>query len=575
VGVGLGRNGVPDVLAAPTPRLAGNVSADVVIVGAGLAGLSAARQIKQRNATLSVIVLEARDRVGGRTLNHSLGIGSKVIEVGGQWVGPLPGQPSNNAQAFDPTPQSEIYNLATAMGVATYPTFNAGSTLDYSQGHLTAYVPGPAPFNRIPASNPSAANAGFAENTIDTMASPKNPPFGSNFNPAAPYSHPMAEAWDSQTFETWMQQNLAPPNQAVNSAAYELINLGIEAVFAAEPRDLSLLHVLFYVASAGSFENLVNTAGGAQDSRFVGGSQQISINLANDLAGKGVQVFLSSPVRRVAHSGGQVQALGDGFAVTAKRMIMAIPPTLTGRIVYQPLLSQLDGDGGFRDQLVQRLPQGNTIKVQAVYQRPFWRDQGYNGQVTSDSTLCRVTFDNTPYPDDGTPNNYPGVLIGFIEGDDARKFGQMTRAQRRSGVLNSFSTYFGSQALSPISVPGAPDGYVEMPWAEEEFTGGCYGAFFPTGVWTSYGQDVAGNNTLRKPIGLIHWAGTETASVWMGYMDGAVRSGYRAGDEVVLALAQPVVSESPLVPLLPLTAATGMAALAWRRRARPDEPPLG
>ncbi|MFN2463651.1 MAG: flavin monoamine oxidase family protein [Candidatus Dormibacteria bacterium] len=541
-----------ETLAAPAPRFAGTASADVIVVGAGLAGLSAARRLTA--AGKKVIVLEARDRVGGRTLNHQLG--DRVIEVGGQWVGPLPGQPSNNAQAFDPTPQARIYQLAADVGVGTYRTYNNGQYVDYNSGVKQTYgnvqVP---PFGRIPP-DPGAPNAAYAESTLDTMASPKAPPFGSNFDSANPYAHPSARDWDAQTFETWMRQNLSPPNQPAGSATNSLVNLAIEAVFGAEPRDMSLLHVLWYISSAGSFENLVNTAAGAQDSRFIGGSQQISINVAAALAAAGTPVYLSSPVTRIVHTGGLVQVQGDGFTVTAQRVIVCIPPHIVGRIEFEPALHDLAPDGGLREQLTQRTPFGTVIKVQCVYDRPFWRDGGLAGQATSDTGPVKITFDNTPYPDDGTPNAHPGVLMGFMEGDDARVWGQKTRAERRQGVIDSFARYFGDAARNPITYPGAPDGYVEMLWANEEYTGGCYGAFFPTGVWTSFGQDSGGANTLRKVIGNVHWAGTETATVWAGYMDGAVQSGVRAAEEVITALSPRARSADTASPVnqLPNTA---------------------
>jgi len=490
-------------------------SADVVVIGAGLAGLTAATQIA--HAGRSVILLEARNRVGGRTLNHDLtpqGFPGRVIEVGGQWVGPLPGEP---ATASVPTqavywPQAEVYQLARSLGIGTYKTYNAGDYVDYSTvTGRTTY----ASSTRIP-TDPGTANAGYGLYQLNEMA--KQVPTD------APYTAASAALWDSMTFETWMRQNLQPANQAPGASTNSLINLAVESVFAAEPRDLSLLHVLFYTASAGTLDNLVDTGNGAQDSRFVGGSQRISIELAKRL---GHRVRLSSPVRRLSHSRGRVTASGDRFEVSARQAVVAIPPTLAGRIVYAPTLAQLSGDGGLRDQLTQRLPMGTTIKVQCVYDRPFWRDDGLAGQATSDTGPVKITFDNTPYPDPGTPHASPGVLIGFMEGDDGRAWGQKTRAERYAAVVDCFARYFGSGARN---VRGGINGYVEMLWAREEFTGGCYGGIFPTGVWTAYGE------ALRRPIGRVHWAGTETATTWNGYMDGAVRSGQRAASEVLAEL---------------------------------------
>jgi monoamine oxidase len=518
-GAGAALVALPD-LARPGSARARDVphSADVVVIGGGLAGLTAARTIAR--AGRSVVVLEARERVGGRTLNHHLGpqgFPGRVIEVGGQWVGPLPGEP---ATATVPTqalywPQSHVYKLAKTLGIGTYKTYNTGEYIDYSSVNgRTRY----SSSTRIP-TDPGTANAGLAISKLNQMAR--------QINREAPYRSPNAEQWDSQTFESWMQQNLTPPGRSPTSPEYSLISLAVEAVFAAEPRDLSLLHVLFYIASAGTLDNLVDTANGAQDSRFIGGSQRISIELARHLKAR---VVVGAPVRRLVHRHGRVLAEGDGFSISAERAIVAIPPTLAGRIVYEPTLAAVTGDGGLRDQLTQRVPQGTTIKVQCVYKHPFWRESGLAGQATSDTGPVKITFDNTPHPDPHTPRASPGVLIGFIEGEDGRRWGTHSRAERFRGVVDSFARYFGKQARH---VHGGIKGYVEMLWAQEEFTGGCYGGFFPTGVWRSFGE------ALRAPAGRIHWAGTETATMWNGYMDGAVRSGERAAVEVLSELGAP------------------------------------
>jgi len=500
---------------AAAKRASNHLKTDVVVIGAGLAGLTAALNIHQKGR--SVIVLEARTRVGGRTLNHHLapqGFPGRVIEVGGQWVGPLPGEPAtatfpNQAVYW---PQDQVYSLAKSLGIGTYKTYNVGNYVDYSTASgRTTY----SSSTRIP-TDPGTVNAGNGLFQLNNMA--KQVPLD------APYQSPNAELWDSQTFDTWMRQNLQPPNQAPGSPTNSLINLAVESVFAAEPRDISLLHVLFYTASAGTLDNLVDTANGAQDSRFVGGSQRISIELAKRL---GRRVILNSPVRKLTHHGARVTAVTDRVSVQAKRVIVAIPPTLAGRLIYEPTLAALSGDGGHRDQLTQRVPMGTTIKVQCLYKHPFWRNEGLAGQATSDTGPVKITFDNSPYPDPGTANASPGVLIGFMEGDDGRVWGARSRAERYAATVECFTRYFGNEAQNVL---GGINGYVEMLWAREEFTGGCYGGIFPTGVWTSYGE------ALRAPIGNIHWAGTETATEWNGYMDGAVRSGQRAAAEVLAAI---------------------------------------
>jgi monoamine oxidase len=480
--------------------------------------LTAARLL--HGAGVDVVVLEARRRVGGRTLNHHLG-GGRVIEVGGQWVGPLPGEPPQTTvpavQNPPAWPQARILALARAVGVGTYKTYNKGDYIDFAGGVRTRY----SGSTRIPV-DLSSANAGLAIVRLDQMAA--QVPLES------PWTAPLAAAWDGQTVETWIRENLLPSGQSPSGPTNALVNLAVEAVFAAEPRDLSLLHLLFYIHSAGTLENLVDTAGGAQDSRFIGGSQEISIRVARGLRHR---VALGAPVRRIVQGSGHVELHGDDYALRARRAIVAIPPMLAGRLLYQPALSDLDGDGGLRDQLTQRYPQGSVIKVQCVYRRPFWRADGLAGQATSDTGPVKITFDNTPYPDDGSANATPGVLIGFMEGDNARYWGRRTKAERYRQVIESFARYFGPQALNPL---GGIGGYVEMNWSAEPYTGGCYAGFLAPGVWTNYGP------ALRGPIGRLHWAGTETATVWNGYMDGAVQSGERAAQEVGAALGVKVAS---------------------------------
>jgi monoamine oxidase len=160
---------------------------------------------------------------------------------------------------------------------------------------------------------------------------------------------------------------------------------------------------------------------------------------------------------------------------------------------------------------------GSVIKCQAIYDEPFWRAEGLSGQATGDGEGSRVVFDNSPQ--DGSP----GILLAFVEGDEARRLGPASPDVRRRAVLDSLVRYFGPRAATPAD-------YRELDWQQERWSGGCYGTIFGPNVWTRYGP------ALRQPAGPIHWAGTETATAWYGYMDGAVRSGERVAAEVVREL---------------------------------------
>jgi monoamine oxidase len=443
--------------------------ADLVVIGAGLAGLSAARAATTAGA--SVVVVEARDGVGGRVLNEDIG-GGNVVEVGAQWIGPT---------------QDRLAALAAKLDVETFPTYGEGENVIEYGGRLRRYR------GTIPRINPVVLlDVERAQRRLNRMA--RRVPLD------APWEAPDAPALDGQTAATWMRRNLA------TRAGRMLLELGIEAVWAAQPEDMSLLHVLFYIHSAGSLEMLFDTEGGAQQDRFVGGSQRIPILMAQELGRE--NLLLGAPVRMIRRGEHGVTVEADGATVRARRAVVAVAPTLAGRIAYDPPLP------GFRDQLTQRMPLGTVAKCMAIYDEPFWRAENLSGQGTSDAGPVKLTFDNSP------PSGAPGVLLGFLEGRQARELGRLHANERRAAVLDCFARLFGPRA-------GRPDAYVERLWAEEEWSRGCYGCHMPTGAWTAYGP------ALREPIGPLHWAGAEYATVWNGYMDGAVRSGEAAASAVL------------------------------------------
>jgi monoamine oxidase len=445
---------------------------EFVVVGAGLAGLMAARELV--GAGREVLVIEARDRVGGRTLNEPIGDG-KVVEVGGQWIGPT---------------QDRLAALAAELGVETFPTHGTGENVIEHRGKLRRYR------GTIPRLSPLVLlDVERAQRRLNRLAK--------RVSLDAPWETRNARRLDGQTTESWLRRNVR------TRGGRELLQLGIEAVWAAQPEDVSLLHLLFYIRSAGSLDLLFDTEGGAQQDRFVGGSQRVSERMAEDLGPD--RLLLEAPVRAISHGGAGVTVETGDHLVRARRAIVAIAPSLAGRILYDPPLP------GLRDQLTQRTPLGTVAKCMAIYDEPFWRAEGLSGQATSTTGPIKLTYDNSP------PDGTPGVLLGFLEGRQAREAGLLPAAERREAVLDCFGRLFGDRARSP-------ERYVERLWAEEEWTRGCYGAHLPPGTWTGYGS------ALREPVGPIHWAGAETALVWNGYMDGAVRSGEDAA-RVVLAAA--------------------------------------
>jgi monoamine oxidase len=458
-------------------------SADVVVVGAGLAGLTAAREVARQGR--SVLVLEAGDRVGGRVLAHTLQGGS-YSELGGMFTGPT---------------QDHIQALASELGVGFYPTYNTGNNVFVGGDGRREEFPSDTPLGTAPADPLVAPDIALTVTQLDEMAT--HVPVDDPWNAAN------AEEWDRQTLDTWLRSHTSgnPEFMAVTSAA-------TEAIFGCEPRELSLLYTVYYIAASGNednqgtFERNFNTKDGAQEKRFAGGAQLVPERAAAEL---GNRVLLNAPVRGIDQSDSGVTVRSDNLVVNAKRAIVAIPPTLAGRIFYEPALPPL------RDQLTQHMPQGSLMKFEAVYPTPFWRDRGLTGQVVSENGPVKVTFDASP------ESGSPGIMMGFIGGHEARVWERRSASERRDAVLRQFAHFFGDEALAPREV-------VEFNWSTEVWNRGCPVAVLAPGTLLDFGE------ALREPVGRIHWAGTETATYWNGYMDGAVRSGRRAAAEALSGL---------------------------------------
>jgi monoamine oxidase len=454
---------------------------DVAIVGAGFAGLTAALELKK--AGKKVVILEARKRVGGRVLNKDIGDG-EVSERGGTFTGPT---------------QDFLMAMAKEMGVPLLEQYNKGDNVYFVDGDRSTYSD-TGPLGTAPPDPLIAADLATAVTRLNEMS--KEVPVD------APWKAAMAAEYDRQTFETWLEANTVSPRFRRIAAT------ATRPIFGAEPRELSLLFVLFYIAASGNeqnpgtFERNFNTRDGAQMFRFEGGSQLICNRMAKRL---GKRVVLRSPVTRIKQGRRSVRVESRRLTVNAKRVIVAVPPTLAARIDYRPDLS------GTRDQLLQRLTQGTRIKVNLVYDKAFWRDAGLNGSVVSLNGPVGVTYD------DSGPDGTPGVLFGFIGGDEARAFANLNPAQRRAAVLKNLVDYFGPAANNPTQ-------YFETDWPGQRWTRGGPTAIAAPGVLTGLAP------IIREPAGRIHWAGTETSTFWNGYMDGAIRSGKRAAAEVLAKL---------------------------------------
>jgi monoamine oxidase len=447
---------------------------------AARAGLTAAREIVR--AGRSVVVLEARDRVGGRVHNHDLGNG-RVSEAGGTFVGPT---------------QDHVIGLAQELGVGMFDTYDTGNNV-YLNGGRRSEWSDTGPTGTAPPDPTLLPDLAQAVAQLDQMST--------EVPVDAPWGAARAAEWDGQTLESWIAQN------TVNPEFRRLVPVATRPIFGAEPRELSLLYVLFYIAASGdernpgTFERNFNTRGGGQQSRFVGGTGLVSDLLAKAL---GRRVVLRSPVRRIEQVRGGVRVVSDRLIVNAKRVIVAVPPTVAGSIDYTPDLPVV------RDELTRRIPQGTLMKVAAVYPKPWWREKGFTGQGLNPEGFVSATFDDSPQQGD------PGVVFGFVGGDKARAFRQLSPDARRAQVLTELAAFWGDEAK-------CAGGYFETDWTGEAWSRGCPVAIYAPGTLSAYGAEI------RRPVGRIHWAGTETSTYWNGYMEGAVRSGLRAAVEVLEA----------------------------------------
>lgn len=449
--------------AAPSPA----EPVDVVIVGAGLAGLAAARRLEALGR--SVLVLEARDRVGGRTLSHRLSSGD-VIDLGAQWIGPG---------------QDRIAALVGELGLHPFPQRCEGKKV-LALGDKVSTYKGDIP--SLPVLGLLSLHTAIQR--IDRLSA--------EVPLEAPHRAPKARAWDAMTVETWKQRNVP------TAGARALVDVAVEAIFAASPREISLLHFLLYLRSGGGLMKLSTIRGGAQQTRLREGFQEVSRRLAETIRGP---VLLEAPARRILQDGEGVTVQHARGEARGRFAVVAVPPALAGRIEHDPPLPAA------RDQLTQRMPMGSVIKCVAVYERPFWRDRGLSGEAVCDRDPVRIAFDDSP--EDGGH----GAIVAFLLADAARRAGAAPPEARRREVLAALARFFGEEAARPVE-------YVEKDWSAEPWSRGCYAGVMPPGVLTEYGA------ALREPVGRVHWAGTETAVRWMGYMDGALESGERVAQEI-------------------------------------------
>jgi monoamine oxidase len=449
--------------------VADRIDADVCVVGAGYAGLTAARRLYE--AGKSVVVVEARDRVGGRIWTQQLADGSPV-DRGGAWVAPY---------------HDAILALAAEVGVSTYKTWVAGKHLLVDGDRTRRYT------GLIPKISPLAiVTIALAQLKLDRMS--KKVPLD------APWAAKRAAEWDAKSVAWFIERS------GISSAiGRDLFEMAVRGLFTSDLNDTSFLHLLFLVRAHHSINNLFSIEGGAQESMVDGGAGSIAQRMADDL---GDAVHLQQPVRSITQHDEHTVVATDALTISARHTVVTVPPALALEIAFDPVLPD------DRLALYRSAVAGPESKTLVVYDEPFWRTNGFSGQTAGPGSASEVTLDASPAA------GSPGVIASFAFGRVATHFDALDPAERRREVLGALTTRLGPRAAHPVD-------FIDTAWWSEEWTRGCSMAHLPPGILTRYGP------LLQEPFGRVHWAGTETSTTSHGAIDGAVRSGDRAAAEIL------------------------------------------
>ncbi|XP_033113592.1 amine oxidase [flavin-containing]-like [Anneissia japonica] len=434
---------------------------EVVIIGGGISGLCATNLLHEHG--LDVVLLEASERVGGRT--YTLKIQDRVLRV------------------------------AKQLDIDHYKIIEDAKLVWVQKGIFYPYMPSTAYYPKF--WNPfvwlDMNNIGRQWDAI-----------GSTIPSDAPWDCPNAEELDKMTMQQWIHRN------TWTKTGHDFCCNMVSQILTSEPHELSVLFFMWYIKVCEGFMRTFAAENGGQERKFVGGSQEISLRLLEKLGKE--RVILESPVINIEQNddGAFIKTL-NGDIYKAKYVVMAMPPGMVQKIHFKPPLPPL------RNQLIARAPVGSVLKCIVYYKTQFWREKGFCGSSWGIDPDIPIKWSL----DDTKPDGTAPALITFITANKAREFCELSKDERQAKICQYFASAFDSEeALHPVN-------YVEKNWMEEPYIGGCYTTVFSPGTLFRYGRE------LRKPVGCVHFGGTETARKWAGYMDGAVESGERAAREIL------------------------------------------
>lgn len=479
------------------------VDVDVVVIGAGVSGLTAAYTIHTKDPGIRLAVVEAKDRVGGRTAGQTLkaASGQDSWDLGGQWIGSC---------------QRDILQMVKELGLSVYEQYAEGTKLMQlnDEGIVSKYV------SEIPSLPLHAlVDLHLFMRKVEAMRQ--------KIDVADPNLCRYAAEWDSITLEQFKQANMW------TTAAKQSLDAALRCVFGTEATHLSLLFFLTYIAAAGGLEPMLSCRKdfGAQELKIAGGAWQVSSRLAESIDPS--KIYLSTPVVAVRQETTLDTVLVEtsvGQTFRCQRVILAIPPQQTVNIEFHPALPII------KRHVLQRMPAGNITKVIVTYSQAFWRTAGLSGEaVTSGGKSVISGCDKGPLCIifDATSSAGNPAIVSFIGGDQHLHYSALSSEDRQKAVLHSLSELFGPDALQPLD-------YCEKNWSNEPYCSGGPVSVCTPGAMTQVAV------ALRQPFDRIHFAGTESATVWCGFMNGAVQSGRRAAMEVLYNIRPQSVTASDL-----------------------------